>query len=98
MNRSERRKTGAKKEPIINVKASDLAEIKKNAIEEATETAFKLMLGIPTLALRDNGYGKIRLERFLNQTLEIYKAFSQGVITLEDINKTLYQEAGIEVE
>lgn len=98
MNRSERRRTGSNKEPIINVKASDLAKIKEDAAREATEVAFRLMLGIPTLALRDNGYGKIRLERFLDQTLEIYKAFSQGVITLEDINKTLLDEAGIEVE
>lgn len=99
-NRNERRRNGSstKKEPIINIKASDITKIKNEAYEEATKVAFLLMLGIPALALRDEGYGKIRLERFLDHTLEIYKAFSTGVITLEDIKNTLLEEAGFEVE
>lgn len=97
-NRNERRRNGSKKEPVINIKVSDVTRIKNEAYEEATKAAFLLMLGIPALALRDEGYGKIRLERFLDHTLEIYKAFSTGVITLDDIRNTLLEEAGFEVE
>lgn len=51
MNRAERRRRAKQglpvvKEPVINVKASDIQNIKKEATTNAADTAFFLMLEI----------------------------------------------------
>lgn len=52
MNRAERRAKGIKaKEPVINIKVSDLEKAKMEATAKAVDTAFFLMLTIPCMLI-----------------------------------------------
>lgn len=104
MNRAERRrmqKQGlpVKKEPVINVKAADVQQIKKQATVEAADRAFLLMFGLPLLVLHDKwGFGKVRGERFIEQVLDLYDSFEKGYISLDDIHQVLWEEGGIKIQ
>lgn len=88
-----------KHEPVINVKSSDLQQIKKQATSEAVDTAFLLMLGLPLLVLRDkHGFGKVRLERFIDDVLELYDSFNKDYLTLEDIHQVIHEETGVTIQ
>lgn len=103
MNRAERRrlqKKGlpVKKEPVINIKASDVQQMKDEAVKKAADIAFLLMLGLPVLVLRDKwGFGKVRLERFIDQVIDMYEAFDEGYLTIDDIRQAIEEETGVEV-
>ena len=107
MNRSERRKNGIKgKEPVINIKVSDIEKMKADAVREASNLAFKLMLSIPVMVLHDN-YGKLnklnvdgktREERFAEMILELYDSFDKGYITMDDLMTCLGEETGMTFE
>lgn len=99
MNRKQRRAKGIKeKELVINIKASEIEQIKKDALSKAIDTSFILMLGIPLLALRDEyGFGKVRLERLMDRMLEIYDSFNKDYVTLEDLHKTIFEETGVQI-
>lgn len=107
MNRAERRRTGKKgHEPVINIKTSDINQIKENAIMEASNKAFFLMLAIPVMVIHDkypqlmrrDVEGKSRAERFADMCLDLYDSFDRGYITLEDFHQCLWEEAGIKIE
>lgn len=101
MNRAERRRAAkagipVKKEPVINIKASDVTQMKKDASKEAANMGFLLMLGLPVMALHDKwGFGPVRCERFVDQVLDLYDSFEKGYITFEDIHAALKKETGI---
>lgn len=106
MNRQQRRQAKIKeKEPVINIKASDVAAIKSDAAAKAADTAFVLMLGIPAMVIHDKypklmkrmEDGKPRVERFTDMCLELYDSFEKGYLTLDDIQECLKEEAGITI-
>lgn len=106
MNRQQRRQAKIKeKEPVINIKASDVAAIKSDAETKAANTAFILMLGIPAMVIHDKypklmkrmEDGKPRVERFTDMCLELYDSFEKGYLTLDDIQECLKEEAGITI-
>jgi len=104
MNRAERRNAEKKgqvvpKEPVINIKSSDIQQIKKDAAKEAGEIALLLMLSIPVTVLHDKwGFGKTRIERFTDQVLDLYDSFEKDYVTLDDLKQCLLEEAGITIE
>lgn len=107
MNRSERRKNGIKgKEPVINIKVSDIEKMKADAVREASNLTFKLMLSIPVMVLHDN-YGKLnrlnvdgktREERFAEMILDLYDSFDKGYVTMDDLMNCLKEETGMTFE
>lgn len=104
MNRAERRratKAGlpVKNEPVINIKAVDVQQMKKDASLEAANKAFLLMLGLPVMVLHDKfGFGPVRCEHFTDAVLDLYDSFEKGYVTLEDIHGALKEETGITIE
>lgn len=87
------------KEPTYTLKQSDIDRIKKDATDEAVGKALILMLGLPCMALRDKfGFGKIRLERFTDETLDLFDSLNKGYITFEDCLECLHDETGISIE
>lgn len=102
MNRAEARRLNRennKKQVTYTLTNADIARIKKEALDEASRRAFIVLMGLPLMTLRDKfGFGKIRLERFSDNLIEIYDAFDKGYITLEDLTKTLKEETGVEVQ
>lgn len=111
MNRAERRKRQKQglpthKEPVMNVKVSDIQNIKKQATTEAADLAFLLMLSIPVMVIHDKYPqlmrrevdGKSRAERFADLCLDLYDSFEKGYVTLDDLAQCLWEEAGIKLE
>lgn len=111
MNRSQRRgmkKSNAKveRERVINIKVSELEKIKKDAADSAANLAFFLMLAIPAMVIHDE-YPKLmkrvekektRTERFVDLCLDLYDSFEKGYVSLEDLHKCLWEEAGVKIE
>lgn len=110
MNRAERRRRAKQglpvmNEPVINVKASDIQNIKKEATFNAADTAFFLMLAIPVMVMHDKYPqlmrrevdGKSRTERFADLCIDLYDSFDKGYVTLDDLASCLWEEAGIKL-
>lgn len=109
MNRAERRriqKKQSKKEPVYNISEQNLNNLKQNATENATNTAFILMLGLPIMAFHDHISdlwkkevdGKCREERFLDYILDLYDSFEKDYITLDDVIQTIKEETGATID
>lgn len=115
MNRSERRKAGKKDkvatynytkeqlEAVIKagVKA-EVEKIRKEARDEAVDTAFTLMLAIPLEVLIGDGYweksAKRRLPKFLEDVLSVYDSWNKGVLTIEELREDLWNYGGIKLQ
>ena len=111
MNRAERRRRQKQglpivKEPVLNMKVSDIQQIKTQATNTAADTAFFLMLAIPVMVIHDKYPqlmrrevdGKPRAERFADLRLDLYDSFNKGYVTLDDLSQCLWEEAGIKLE
>ena len=111
MGRAERRKLekknrAASKEVLMTITKEDLIRIKKNATNAAIDTAFELMLGIPTMVILDKYNqlsdddldGKGRAEKFVELCLDLYDSFDKGYLSLDDIRDCLWTEGGIKIE
>lgn len=80
-------------------KKNQIRKIKDQATDEAAKRAFVQMLGLPLIVLHDKfGYGKQRLERFIDELLKQYEEFDEGRITLDDLLETIETETGVKVE
>lgn len=103
MNRAELRRQAreAKKgKAVYNLTEEQIKDIKRKATEEAIDTAFILMLGLPCMVLHDK-FSMVmrkenRLENFTEAVLELYEAYNEDYLTLEDIKQVLKDEAGYE--
>ena len=107
MNRAERRRAGKKgHEPVINIKTSDISQIKENAIMEASNKAFFLMLAIPVMVIHDKYPqlmrkevdGKSREERFVELCIDLYDSFERDFITVDELHQCPWEESGIKIE
>lgn len=105
MNRKQRRlleKQGklVTKEPVYNIKQSDIEEINKKAASEAVDIGFALMLALPVYILKKKwGFGRKRIERFTDQIIHEYEEYiSEGYVSLEDMHQYIKDETGIEIK
>ena len=101
MTRAERRRQERllkKSNKTYNLSVKEIEEMKENALNEALNISFKLMLGIPIMVLRDKyGFGKKRLNDFIDYVLEEQDSFNKGYFTLEDVEEILYEEVDIKL-
>lgn len=99
MNRAERRRIGAEKDPTVFVKASEIKRREDEARDEGITLGFELMLAMPIMVLRDkHSFTKEQAESFVDEVLEVYRALNADYVTLEDLRATLWEEAGIEIK
>ena len=102
MTRAERRRQERllqKANKTYNLSVKEIEEMKMEAFEEALNTSFKLMLGIPLIVLRDKyGFGKKRLNDYIDYVLEEQDSFNKGYFTLEDVEQMLYEEVDIKLK
>lgn len=99
MNRKQRRECGVKG-PVKTYTLTDaqIGKMKEEAAQKAAKRAFIAMLGLPLIALMDEfGFGKKRLERFMEKLLGEYRCFDEGYITLEEIAAVVKEETGVEI-
>ena len=104
MNRAERRRIQkeAASDPIISMKQSEIYKMKMDAVYQAVDTAFELMLAIPTMVIHDN-FGKLmkkqgREEKFAELCFDLYDSYERGYVTIEDLRKCLWEEGGMKVK
>lgn len=98
MNRQERRRQKLDSKPkTYTLTDTQIAQMKADAVEQASSKAFIAMLGLPLVALRKFGFGKERLERFEEELLRQYRCFEQGYITLDELKQIIRDETGMEV-
>ena len=102
MNRAERRRKQRKiekKQKTYNLTVGQIEKMKDDAVTEAVGTSFALMLGIPLIVLRDKyGFGRKRMDRFIDYVLDTFDSFDKGYVTLEDIEEVLHDEIGLTVK
>lgn len=105
MNRAEARRLKreeAKKKATYNLTREQIDKIKLDAINEALDKAFTLMLALPIRVLQTS-YPKIvkketRLNNFMTEILKLYEAFNNGEIDLQELNDLIYNETGVSIE
>lgn len=99
MNRQERRKNKITAKPKTYILTdAQIAQLKADAVREATNKAFIAMLGLPLVALRKFDFGKKRLEKFLEELLFQYKCFEGDHITLDELKQIIFNETGMRIE
>ena len=76
-----------------------LRKIKRDATREASGIAFTLLLAFPLMTLSDKyGWEREQLDEFADQLGGLYRSFESGLITIDDIHRTLRDEFGIEIK
>lgn len=101
LSRAEKRRMARERDraqKTYTLTQNQIDQLKKEATLEATKKAFIIILGFPMLALRDQfGFGKKRLNEFMGKMLDIYDAYEEGYITLEDLHETINKETGVKI-
>ena len=99
MSRAERRQTAretAKKQKTYTLTQAQLDQKLKAVEMEATKKAFLMMMGFPLLTLRDKfGFGKKRLNQFMDKMVDLYEAYELDYVDLEDLDRTIMEETGV---
>lgn len=103
MNRAQRRKAMKnkqyvpRKEPVYNLKSSDISNMKKTATSDAIDTAMALLLSIPIKVMHDKyGWGmKKRLPEFADALIDEYQEFADGNMSLEEYQEMVYEYCGV---
>lgn len=76
-----------------------LRKIKRDAAREASGIAFTLLLAFPLMTLSDKyGWEREQLDEFADQLSLLYRSFESGLITIDDIHRTLKEEFGLEIK
>lgn len=101
MNRAERRRAERaekKKTATLNLTYDQFERFKEELTRQTAYTSLLMMLGIPLIVLRDkHGFGKKRLEKFISDAIDQFDSFDKGYLTLDDLQKTIFEETGVKV-
>lgn len=66
--------------------------------KDSIERASQLSMAVPVMVLRDEfGFGKKRLDKFIDAYMELYDAIDEGYLNLDDIIKTVNEETSVEI-
>ena len=99
LSREERRQAEretAKKQKTYTLTQAQLDEKLKAVEMQATKKAFVMMMGFPLLTLRDKfGFGKERLNRFMDKMMDLYEAYEMDYVDLADLDRTIMEETGV---
>lgn len=83
-----------KKNPCVQLKASDVKKMKRDASDKALKYGLVLFLTV----MRDKeGYGIKRLQRIYDNMQELADSINKGYVNLFDLEKTLQEEANINI-
>ena len=99
MSRAERRQAEretAKKQKTYTLTQAQLDEKLKAVEMQATKKGFVMMMGFPLLTLRDKfGFGKERLNRFMDKMMDLHEAYELDYVDLDDLDRTIMEETGV---
>lgn len=100
MSRAEKRRQYREqnKNATYRLNQNQIQQLKEQSTMDATERAFVILLGFSMMSLRDEfGFGEKRLNQFLNKLFQIYEAYQDKYISLNDLHDVIKQETGIDV-
>ena len=99
LSRAERRRlerNQANQTKTYTLTQAQLDEKLKAVEMQATKKAFVMMMGFPLLTLRDKfGFGKERLNRFMDKMMDLYEAYELDYVDLADLDRTIMEETGV---
>ena len=104
MSRAEQRRAqreAQKSKKTYTLTQEQIDKIKDDAVREASDVAFQLMLAIPVMVLHAKWWEKTAKKRcpvFVDQCLDLIECFSKDNVTLDDLKQCLYEEGGISLE
>lgn len=93
MTRAERRRQqreNAKKTNIYHLTQAQIDKIKEDAVDEAIDVAFALMLAVPTNVLARCYWEKSapkRIPQFLDECLSLYESIGTGTVGISELIK-----------
>lgn len=83
-----------KKNPVRQLRESDIKKIKLEATQNAINFSNLIFLSV----MRDKeGYGVKRLKRLYDRIQNLVDSFNQGYVNIYDLKKVLEEEAGIAI-
>lgn len=83
----------------VTYSVKEINQMKSREREKGLKDAIKITRLLPLLVLRDlEGYGKDRMIRYYNKYQEVYTAFMDDIITLEDIVEVLGEEVKLDLK
>ena len=99
MNRQQRRKAGIET-PVrtYTLNETQIEQLKQKATTDAIDKSMITVLYISIMTLRDNGYGRKRLERFVEDWFELLDGVQKDYLDFEDMIETIKEETGFEIE
>ena len=94
MNRAEfrrQKKLEGKKDKIYHLTQGQIDKMKEDAVNEAVDVSFALMLGIPidNLLKYWEKTAHIRIPKFIDECLDTYEKIGEGTIELSDLIKNI---------
>lgn len=115
MNRAERRRAEreANKKPVYNFTREqaenaikrgiekELQRVKKEAVDDAVNTAMVLMLTLPLTVLMEHYWQKSynqRLPKFIDLLLDYYERWQLGELDIEELKYNLWEYGGVRLE
>lgn len=81
--------------------AGELARVKKEATDEAVDTAMVLMLALPLEVLMDHYWKKSyakRIPEFTKHVLDYYAMWQEGELDMEKLREDLWVHGGVRFE
>ncbi len=98
----KKKKVKREKTPTYQVTMEDIRGYVQQGYDkgrsEAIQTATDYSIAVPILALMDGfGFGRIRIERFLDIIYDTYDSIDKGYLNLDDIVKTIKEEKKVEI-
>lgn len=99
MNRAERRRNARTEKPRTYVLTEDqINKMKQDVVDAAARRAFLMFMSIPVMVLHDKfGFGKIRLERFMDYALLWFNSVQNNEARLTELLKIASDECGINI-
>lgn len=75
-----------------------MLQAKRSAVKQATDDIVRTLIAMPVMVLHDKwGFGQKRLERFVEQLVEVLDSYEKGYVTMDDLMQALKEEAGIDL-
>lgn len=99
MNRKQRRKAGIET-PVktYTLNETQIQQLKQQATIDAIDKSMITVLYVSIMALRDNGYGKKRLEKFVTDWFELLDGIQKDYLDFDDMVETIKSETGFEIK
>ena len=104
MNRAEIRRLAkdlSKKDKVYNLTQAQIDKIKEDAVNEAVDVSFALMLAIPTNVLARCYWEKSaakRVPRFLEECLSLYESIGTGTVKISELIEDIEDVGKLKME